>query len=359
MARLRPTREITLHFNPAKQIQHVDDPIHRDLSTATRIEDTLFVCCDETAGVDRLTRTGKDDWGDHVHFNLGTLIDLPAGPAGEMDIEGLHCDGAWLWVCGSHSLKRKKAKRPDKGPEKGLERMTKITRDPNRWFLGRFPLARHDEGVVPVAQDGSRHAACIELKKKKPKLLKWLKGDPHLGPFLDLPSKENGLDVEGIVARGNRVWLGLRGPVLRGHAVILEMEMKTTGDGHLKPRKIDGERRYRKHLVPSRGQGIRDLALDGEDMLILTGPTMAGDGPAEVLRWPRAVRAKSSAVLAPKALVHACDLPYRGHRDHPEGLVAWPGEGGRADGWLVVYDSPEEKRIAEKGASVTADIWRF
>lgn len=359
MAVETPARTVTLHFTDHESIRHVDDPIHHDLSTATRIGDSLFVCCDETAGVDRLTRVAKDEWGDHVHFNLGTLIDLPDGPAGEMDIEGMHCDGDWLWVCGSHSLKRKRAKRPDKGPKDALKRMTKIGRDPNRWFLGRFPLVEQEGGHVPVAIDGKRRAASVELKKKNPKLMKWLKGDPHLGPFLDLPSKENGFDIEGLVTRGSRVWLGLRGPVLRGHAVILELDMKTTSDGHLKPRKIDGKHRYRKHLVPSEGQGIRDLAFDGDDMLILTGPTMAGDGPAAVLRWPDAPRAKRSAVLSPEDLGRDIELPYRGHWDHPEGLVAWPGEGSRKDAWMVVYDSPAEHRLSDHGASVTADIWRL
>ena len=31
--------------------------------------------------------------------------------------------------------------------------------------------------------------------------------------------QENGLDIEGIAVEGDRVWLGLRGPVLGGHAV--------------------------------------------------------------------------------------------------------------------------------------------
>ncbi|KUF09620.1 DUF3616 domain-containing protein [Pseudoponticoccus marisrubri] len=354
-----PERTITLHFQSRDVLRHVDDPLHRDLSTATRWKDSLLVTCDETAGVDRLTRIGPDDWGDHRHFNLGQLIDLPDGPDGEMDIEGLHCDGDWLWVAGSHSLKRKKAKRPDKSAKKALDRMTRIARDPNRWFLGRFPLVEHDGGVVPVAIDGTRRAACIELKRTSPKLIRWLRGDPHLDPFLDLPSKENGLDIEGIVARDMRVLLGLRGPVLRGHAVILDLEMKRTRDGFLKPRKIEGGRRYRKHLVPTAGQGIRDLAFDGDDLLILTGPTMAGDGPAAVLRWPDALDHARSGVLAPGEVDHALDLPYRGMHDHPEGLVHWPAHGKRKPGWMVVYDSPAERRVSDRGQSVTADIWRF
>lgn len=355
----QPAATVMLRFSDARAIQHVNDPIHRDLSTATRCGDSLFLSCDETAGVDRLTRCDDGLWGNHVHYPLGGLIDLPAGPDGEMDIEGLHCADGWLWVCGSHSLKRKRPKRPGHGPIQALERMETIGRDPNRWFLGRFPLAEHDGGFVPVAIDGTRRAACIELKRKKPKMVKWLRDDPHIGAFMSIPSKENGFDVEGIAARGDRVWLGLRGPVLRGHAVVIEMRMKVTGDGHLKPRKIDGDRRYRKHILPTDGQGIRDLAFDGDDMLVLTGPTMAGDGPAAVLRWPDALKDTRSMVHAPDRLQHVMDLPYRGAWDHPEGLVSWDGIAGGETAWLVVYDSPAEKRISREGSGVTADVWHM
>ncbi len=50
-----------------------------------------------------------------------------------------------------------------------------------------------------------------------------LEDDEHLAPFLAIPGKDNGLDVEGIAVRGDRVLLGLRGPVLRGWALVLEL----------------------------------------------------------------------------------------------------------------------------------------
>jgi hypothetical protein len=40
--------------------------------------------------------------------------------------------------------------------------------------------------------------------------------------------------------RGNRVWLGLRGPVLRGHAVVLDLELLPKARDRLKARRIDG-----------------------------------------------------------------------------------------------------------------------
>lgn len=348
--RPEPKSKLLLRFQNQAALRHVEDPVEQDLSAAARWEECLFVSCDETAGVERLT-AADGCWGDHRHFALGELVDLPAGPDGEMDIEGLSCDDGWLWVVGSHALKRDKPKAED--PAEGLREMCKIDRDSNRYFLGRFPLERGEAGLAPVAESGERRAEHLRLHKNKSKLLKWLKDDPHLAPFLDIPSKENGLDIEGIAARGLRIWLGLRGPVLRGWAVILELELERKGDGRLTARTIDGDRRYRKHLLPTGGLGVRDLAFDGDDLLVLAGPTLATEGPARVLRWRDAANCRTGGVRSAEAAPRALELPYHGPVDHPEGLVAWE------EGWLVVYDSPSERRLEGEGATVTADVWEI
>lgn len=352
MASTEPKAKLQLRFRDVRVLRHVEDPIERDLSAAARAGDSLFVCCDETAGVDRLTEC-DGHWGDHRHYSLGELVDLPDGPDGEMDIEGLHGDDGWLWVVGSHSLKRDKPEIDTQRPETALKEMEDIDRDPNRFFLGRFPLVQKDGGLAPATRAGRRRMAHVKLHRKKSWLLKWLKDDPHLAPFLAIPSKENGFDVEGIAAKGLRVWIGLRGPVLRGWGVVLEMEMKVTGSGHLKPKRIDGGRRYRKHLLPTRGLGIRELSFDGEDMLVMAGPTMSGDGPAHVLRWSGVKGCRTSGVVHPRSVRQVLELPYRGPVDHPEGLVPW------GEDWLVVYDSPSEQRLEGEGATVMADIWRI
>jgi len=53
-----------------------------------------------------------------------------------------------------------------------------------------------------------------------------LRGDQHLGLFIVIPGKDNGFDIEGLAGAGKRLFIGLRGPVLRGWAVILEVELK-------------------------------------------------------------------------------------------------------------------------------------
>lgn len=342
-----------LAFRSADVFERVSDPVAEDLSAVARAGDTLFLSCDETAGVERLRPDGKGGWAGHDHVSLGDMFDLPAGPSGEMDIEGLAAADGWLWVVGSHALKRN---RPD-GPD-GLADLARIERDPNRSFLGRLPLApAPDGGLIPVSRHGDRRAACAKLTKTHGKLHRWLADDPHIGPFLDVPSKDNGLDIEGIAARGDRIWLGLRGPVLRGHAVVLELEIRQTGKHRLKARKIDGKRRYRKHLLPGFGLGVRDLALAGDDLMVLLGPTMSSDGPAHILRWRGAVAATGSGVIPESAVEVVADLPHRGPVDHPEGIEPWP-EGG-TDTWLVVHDAPAEERLDRQGLAILADLVRL
>lgn len=347
-AKNKPTMQVTLVFRGMEEFEHVEDPLHKDVSAAARTGDTLFTCCDETAGLDRLTPDGET-WGNHVHISLGEFLDLPDGPGGEMDIEGLMADDGWLWVVGSHSLKRGKAQGDG---EEALRRLAKIERDPNRMFLGRIPLVEKNGGAMPVAKDGERRAQTLRLSKKKSRLRKWIGDDEHLAPFLNIPCKENGLDIEGIAARGMRVWLGLRGPVLRELAVVLEFEFKVTGSGHLKARRIDGDRRYRKHLIPTRGLGIRDLELHGDDLVLLTGPVTAAAGVAAIRRWRGAVGVESSGVVPEDSIELVRELPFHGEHDHPEGLVRWSD-----DEWLVVYDNPAPDRLDSEPARLLADIW--
>lgn len=344
-----PSRQVILIFQEMEEFKHVNDPLYKDVSAAARVGHTLFTSCDETAGIDRLTPDG-DAWGNHVHISLADFLDLPGGPSGEMDIEGLMADDGWLWVVGSHALKRGKA---GGDREEALRRLAKIERDPNRMFLGRIPLTERDGVSMPVAEDGDRRAQTVRLYEDKSQLRKWLRDDGHIGRFLGLPCKENGLDIEGIAVRGMRVWLGLRGPVLREMAVVLEFEFKVTHSGYLKARRIDGDRRYRKHLIATRGLGIRDLEFDGDDLILLTAPVTAADGVAAIRRWRGAVGVTSSGVVPETDVELVRDLPYRGQHDHPEGLVRWDeGE------WLVVYDSPAPERLDSNPARLLADVWK-
>ncbi len=243
--------------------------------------------------------------------------------------------------------------------------MEQVAREPNRFFLGRLPL--EEEGVTattrtgvftPRAEVGGRRAACLRIGGPGGGLARWLRKDPHLGSFLKVPAKENGLDIEGIAARGERVWLGLRGPVLDGHAVVLDLALKEPKRGRLKPQRIEAAtgRRYRKHLLDTGGLGVRDLRLDGDDLLLLVGPTMALEGTAHVLRRRGAVLDEAEGLVPAGRLELVADLPYRREADHPEGLELWPDAGRGA--FLVVYDAPGPGRLSKDKRAVRADVLR-
>jgi hypothetical protein len=351
--------QVPLTFSDWKPIRHLEDPLHKDLSAVTRIGHCLFLACDETASVERLRRLDDGSFGDHQHFVLDALVDLPAGAGGEMDIEGLCTDDGFLWIVGSHSRKRSKPKRDENDRTEALQKMEEIEREPNRYFLGRIPLVEEAPGLFsPARSDGERQAAWLKLGKKRSALERWLAADPHPWLFRSLPLKENGFDIEGMAVRGNRVWLGLRGPVLRGHAVVLDLELRQElrqrSPNRLKGCRIDSERRYRKHLLDTRGLGIRDMRFQGDDLLLLVGPTMSLEGPAFVLRWRDAACDNSSGVIASERIEMVAELPYQLHVDHPEGIELWPEAGAGA--LLIFYDAPAPERTDPDTSTVRADV---
>jgi hypothetical protein len=238
-----------------------------------------------------------------------------------------------------------------------LGRLLELESEPNRYFLGCVPLAPDEHGRCGlVRKHGGRRAAVVKMRKGRNRLMSWLADDPHLAPFFDIPSKENGFDIEGLAAKGDRVWIGLRGPVLRGFAIVIELSLKTTRSGTLKARRLDGKRRYRKHAIDTAGLGIRDLCFDGTDLLVLVGTPLASDGPAHVIRWRDAAYDTVSGVVDPARLQKVCDLPYRGPVDHPEGIALVDDDQGGPRRLLVAHDSPHPDRLNRKPPRLVLDV---
>ncbi|WP_334419007.1 MULTISPECIES: DUF3616 domain-containing protein [unclassified Bradyrhizobium] len=103
--------------------------------------------------------------------------------------------------------------------------------------------------------------------------------DRDLAPVVDQRLEENGLTVEGIAIKDDRLFAGLRGPVLDGNravvvAVDIDMLFGGTGTAH---------RLFRLSL--GEGRGVRDLASFGELILILAGPVADGPGSYAVYSW--------------------------------------------------------------------------
>ncbi|MBP2325423.1 hypothetical protein JOF56_005808 [Kibdelosporangium banguiense] len=336
-------RQVRLRFESGA----VESLTHVNLSAVRSDGRYLWIAGDETATIERLTadEIGRPaEYAEHVTFPLPDVIKLPGAADEEVDVEGLTRVGPYLWAVGSHSSKRKKLKK-EHSDAKAAKRLASVSAEPSRRVLAR--LAIEDDQPVAKTSDGYHSAAL-----GKPGLIDYLEDDDHLAPFLAIPGKDNGLDIEGIAACGQpgeeSLFLGLRGPVLRGWAVVLQLAPRADGD-ELKLERINGER-YVKHFLDIDGLGIRDLCVDGDDLLILAGPSMDLDGPVRVYRWRGAADLQAADVVHRDELVREIDLPFGEGDDHAEGIALLPD-----NELLVVYDSPAEARLIEPGV-VLADV---
>ncbi len=321
----------------------------------------LWLGGDEGTSIDRMTRNADGDFGSHTRFDLAPLLDLPGGGE-EIDIEGLDVDGGYLWLIGSHSLKRKKAE-ADKTVLENIKRLANVSVDGNRFTLARVPL---DSSGRPVQKQGSLAVARLQGDARGNLLTQALKKDDHIGPFVPrvlpdgtvdgIPSKDNGLDVEGLAVSGNRVFLGLRGPVLRGWTVIIELEVTDGASGVLMLDALGSAGvRFRRHFLQLEGLGVRDLVIRGKDLFVLAGPTMDLDGPVFIYRWRNALEQAADSLTFVKDLTRVVAVPFGIGKDHAEGLTLIPGDDVAG---MVCYDSPDQARIVGgNGEGVRADVF--
>jgi hypothetical protein len=281
---------------------------------------------------------------DRLFRKLPDADDGGGGRPDEADIESLAvCDGA-LWICASHCKVRKETEeaRQEKQKEGGrfwLE--SKLKPRPSRRLLGRVPLKDDGAGVddhgdrLPVGGNGSLRSI--------------LHKHPFLRRFVGLPSKENGLDIEGLAVQGkNRLFLGLRGPVVDSYAVVIEAKL---------------DKRFRlkdgmvTHFLKLDGLGVRDLAAFGDEILILAGPVAEAGAPFRLYRWRPANPKDAEYVQRPAEHlnwpVSVADPTTRG--GNPEGICRLDRD---RSGLIVLYDSPDQAmRIA--GTRYRADWMPF
>lgn len=321
---------------------------------------SLWLGSDETTLIERLSPAPGTVFDNHRRFAVSDFIDLLADD--EIDIEGMDYADGYLWFVGSHSLKRKKAK--GKSAEDDIERLAQIGGDVNRYLLGRIPVK---EGILfkvcshPENPEIKRTAGCLQRTKQGNSLTAALQNDEHLGAFLSMPlaGKENGFDIEGLAVRGNRVFIGLRGPVLRGWAIILEVEIEATNPEILTLKERGSKNRgYRKHFVDLNGLGVRDLYLEGEDLIILAGATMTMAGAMKVFRLKNILQRSGDSLSGQESgeLSLLFDLPFQQGLDNAEGLAMLPCL-GQQKSLFVVYDSPNPNRRVGENA-IFADIFK-
>jgi hypothetical protein len=328
-----------------------------DLSAILLSENYLWLGSDETATIERLSPIGQEQFANHQSFHVSDFIELPHPIDQEVDIEGFDCSEHYLWLVGSHSSKRKRPK-PELSDQENSLRLQTIEVEGNRHLLARIPVVNGElmrSCVDPSDPQKMLTAARLEMKKSGDILSQMLQKDPHLGVFVDsrIPGKDNGFDIEGIAVSKNRIFLGLRGPVLRGWAIILELEVKSKNTSYLELKKIGNQKeRYKKHFVNLQGLGIRDLVIDEENLLILAGPTMDLDGPVKVFRLNQYAELADHSFSQPDVVF---DIAYGDRDDHAEGMTLFTAI-NQQPSLLVVYDSPAQSRLQETH-SILADVF--
>jgi Protein of unknown function (DUF3616) len=366
---------VELHFESGKDKGGKE--IRDDLSAIVSVDKYLFLASDETTTIERLeTNDGGKTFTNHQQFPLSNFgINLPSGSDEEVDIEGLYYDGRYIWIVGSHSLKRKKPDKDEKSSSKNIAHLLEVPKIEgkglNRYLLARIPLAKVGSGYVLSASCPDPHdsgktitASQLEITENGNILIQALSANESFKHFAKIPSKDNGIDIEGLAVVNNKIFLGLRGPVLRGWAIILELELESSNE-KLELKTSSSGDLYKKHFLELGGLGVRDLLFDGQDLLVLAGPTMELDGPVEIFRWRNAANKTEETLTwqSPKELSSLqLNIPYgqgedRG-KDHAEGITFLTSRSGERS-LLVIYDSPSDarKKLPTGNNSVKADLF--
>lgn len=243
-------------LSPAGTIQFVGE-VHggRDISAIARFGDELIIGADEPTDKGRrnLIQFLKRE-ADDV-YRVRRNITLSEG--GEMDIEDIACDGTFIYVIGSHAALRRLLKETSRAA-KNRKRLAKIKSQPSRDRLVR--LRADDHG-------GPAGLTSINLRKtlRRQKILK---------PFTAIPSKENGVDIEGLAVRDGWLYAGFRGPVLRNNYVPV-MRFRFDQDD------LDEELLF----VQLGGLDIRAMTKVAGGFLIVAGPVGDGPGAYRLYLW--------------------------------------------------------------------------
>jgi len=286
-----------------------------DLSGAVVVDDFLVLGADEGHQL-QIFKRDPDSGGWRLHERLAL-----AKRDQETDIEAITFGGDCLFVIGSHSHRRRRM-RPEFSARKNRQRLHEIDPDSSRNRLYQVPFDPKSGELGKVD--------CIDLSKR-------VRKDPLLKPFFGLPSKENGIDIEGMTFQDKRLYLGFRGPVLRENYVpVMVFD-------------FDRPKDYGLRFVRLEGQGIRDMAALEQGFLILSGPVNDAPGPFCLWWWDGADQVPGKDRTVQDAVMLGAVSTPGGAK--AEGLALLSQSDGRAD-ILVVY----ETNTAAQAVSMRVDL---
>lgn len=243
----------------------------------------------------------------------------------EMDLEGLAVEGSNLYAIGSHSARRRNVDARDRTCEKNRKRlMSAAEKQPSRDILLKIELN----------EDGTKKSIA------RTSLADYLDATEPFKSFRSVASKENGVDIEGLAFKDGYLYVGFRGPVLRGNYVpILRFKFD-------KPPKDDN-----LLFVNLDGRGIRDLVAVKNGLLILAGPVGDASLSYRLYHWNGKDQVPGKDVEVESGLTLLGDLPLPEDGGHlkAEGLTLVTET---AQTWelIVVFDG------ASRGSRYTVDV---
>jgi hypothetical protein len=236
---LRPTRSLPLQGEIAQPLE---------LSGVTIWRDLIIVCPDEGAEFNVFTNNAERE--------LLATVNLLDGADDEIDMEAATSDAEHIYIIGSHSIRRRQVE-PERTYRQNRKRLTRVVPHTESYRLFRIEL--DDAGQLASKES-------IDLRDI-------LENDEILGPFLSVPGKENGIDIEGIAVKEGKLFVGFRGPVLRGNFVpVLAFRFDEPED-------------YELLFVQLGGRGIRDLVAVEDGFLIVAGAIGDGDNSYQLCLW--------------------------------------------------------------------------
>ena len=291
-----------------------DDAIH-NLSGGAFIGEHLYLANDEGRQLLHLQRTKPSRYASCEAIDLADIFDLPGKETNdkEFDLEALAVDMldkkvVRLWMIGSHAMGH------DEPPGDSELKRLGLKRQRNRLLFGCVQVdaqgrvlehtGRHLR-ITPANRSKNTHTTefLSAVRSASPhaegfaREIEALTGEDvsadaarrigWFAPYTLASTKENGPDVEGLaIRRRNKdastvvALVGLRGPVIDGYAVIIEVQIR---DKDTREVTVVGEPCF--HLLNLRGFGVRDLEWRGDDLLILAGPTMTRQKESALFRW--------------------------------------------------------------------------
>lgn len=281
-----------------------------------------IACPPLPAGAPRLCLAVFDEGGEARYLTLessalrpqGERIVLLPGKV-EFDAEAAATDGTFYYVAGSHSAKRSDCKS-----------------NPESRHLIRFGL---DPKTGRAALDAAGRPKEMADTTALWTLMGTLPGlKEHVGDGMCLgtaPPGRNGVNIEGLAVKGERLFLGFRGPVAKDGAKVLSVDKKALFEGGPADPKL-----FTLPLGP--GRSVRDLVAVGDGILILAGPDddkgNEGRGFA-VLHWTGA-----DETIRPLASLDLGGVKLRGCDEEikPEAITVLSDEPGRPYEALILSD---------------------